>query len=116
MVDEILERIRRDSHSVTSDEISSTIKIAGAAPYIAGSLGLGAGALGTYLALARSEADQQLESDTKALLGGAVGAAGGFYLGKNKPNLFEGSPKEVAYGYSSPADISSSDMDYIYGR
>jgi hypothetical protein len=112
MIQAFVHKIAQDSQSVPSGEVSDCIKIAGLNPWVASSLGLGTGALGTYLALAKSDQQQQLESDTKALLGGALGAAGGYYLGKNTPT---GSTDSSGL-YSANTDITDHDMQYIFGR
>ena len=112
MIQALVQKIAQDSLSVSSDEVSECIKIAGINPYLAGGLGIGTGALGTYLALAKSDQQQQLESDTKALLGAGIGAAGGYYFGKNSPS----SSMDRSGMYSQDSDITDEDMQYIFGR
>lgn len=112
MIQALVQKIAQGSQSVTSKEVTECIKIAGLNPWVAGSLGLGTGALGTYLALAKSDQQRQLESDTKALLGAGIGAAGGYYIGKNTP--MRGA--DASGLYSEDTDITDQDMQYIFGR
>lgn len=112
MIQALVQKIAQDSLSVSSEEVAQCIKIAGLNPWVASSLGLGTGALGTYLALAKSDQQRQLESDTKALLGAGIGAAGGYYVGKNAPI----DSMDSSGLYSEGSDITDQDMQYIFGR
>ena len=112
MIQTLVHKIAQGSQPVSSNEVAECVKIAGLNPWVASSLGLGTGALGTYLALAKSDQQQQLESDTKALLGAGIGAAGGYYVGKNTPV----GASDTSGLYSEDTDITDRDMQYIFGR
>jgi hypothetical protein len=113
MIQALVDSIQRGSANVTSTEVSGCIKVAGMNPYLAGGLGLALGGTGATLALARSESDQQIEADSKAVLGALLGGAGGYYIGKNTPT---DSFADTSGLYSDSGDMTSDDLQYIFGR
>ena len=113
MIEELSEYIQRNADTVSSEDIATTVKLAGSAlPWMLGIGGLTAGGIAGNLYGTASDSELKTEADTKALLAGLAGLGTGYYVGKN-PSL--GTPDSASL-YAADQSVGAQDMDYIFGR
>lgn len=119
MIDSLVNRIKKDSVSVSSQEIAETVKVSFILPAAIGlSTGLAAGIGGTYYATRPDEEklkEEKRKQENKALLYGLGGAVAGYGAGKAMSHA--GRP----LSYSPVTDngnlgFNEQDMQYIMGR
>lgn len=118
MIESLVNRIKEDSVSVSSQEIADTIKVSWALPTALG-LSLGAG-LGTGITYYNTRPDKEKlkeekrKQENKALLYGLGGAIAGYGAGKVMPSI--GRPLPYSPDPGSSEGFNSQDMQYIMGR
>lgn len=113
MIDSLERRIREDADKVTSQEIVATIKVASSlAPYLAGAGGLLLGGIGINAINSGNEEAARQDANARALLAGAAGAGLGLYASTLKDKL----TADQASAYNSDEELTTSDMQYLFGR
>ena len=118
MIDSLVNRIKQDSQSVSSQEIADTIKVSYILPTIGGLVaGTGIGAGITYYNTRPDEdklKEEKRKQENKALLYGLGGAIAGYGAGKVMPNFR--APQQYPMDPGSIDGFNQQDMQYIMGR
>ena len=110
MLRELEELIQKEAELVSSEEITTALKIASYGHIGAGLLGTGIGALG-LAALTRQERENQANKATaKALLAGLGGAGAGYLYAAGLPSSSSGE----YMGFDADTELSPEDMKDIW--